>query len=101
MTKRLSRCIHCERGFPDHDGLERHLKDLHMGAPNKEARCCISCGEVTAELEEHAHLKHGIKTAEPRNCRVCKKKFTYIGDRNRHEYTHSTIDCEAVGLVRL
>jgi len=95
------RCIHCDRKVRNREELEAHLQGLHRGSANKPARCCISCGHVTTELEQHVHTVHGIKLAEPRSCRVCKKKFKDFGTRNRHEYTHSTKDCEAVGLVRL
>jgi len=97
----MRRCFHCSQGFKTAVGLEEHLVVVHKGSTNKPARCCISCGEVTAELEEHVHTAHGIKLAEPRNCRVCKKGFSYVGDRNRHEYTHSTAQCEEAGLARL
>jgi len=115
MTKRLSRCIHCGHGFPDRDELERHLKDLHMGAPNKEARCCISCGKVTAELEQHMQDKH-IGPPKLFQCRAmrwrhqknkdprlveCKKEWRTAGDRNKHEFTHTLEECETAGLVRL
>lgn len=95
------RCVHCGNGFGTHRELERHLRDLHMGSPNKIARCCISCGTVTTELEKHMVDKH-LKQQRVFGCRVCEKSFNLPGPRNQHEWTdHTNKECEVVGFKRL
>ena len=111
----MSRCVHCGLGRLTREQLEKHLDDRHMGAVNKEARCCISCGLVTAELEQHMQDKH-IGAPKMFPCRAmkwryrkdkepvlvpCKKKGKTAGGRNKHEFTHTQEECEAAGLVRL
>lgn len=95
------KCVHCHTTFPTSDELDGHLESVHKGSANKVARCCISCGKVTSELDKHVQEAHGLAVPSfP--CRVCSQPFMEAGKRNRHEWKdHNDVECVAYGLVRL
>ncbi|CAM9765918.1 unnamed protein product [Lampetra planeri] len=79
-------CGECNRTFPSHSTLKRHLRSHTSGEHPYECEFCGSCFRDEAILKNHKRLHTGEK---PYECNGCGKKFSLKHQLETHYRVHT------------
>uniref|UniRef100_A0A8C5E5Z5 Zinc finger and BTB domain-containing protein 16-A-like n=1 Tax=Gouania willdenowi TaxID=441366 RepID=A0A8C5E5Z5_GOUWI len=78
-------CSHCDRPFPSHTTLKRHLRS-HTGDHPFECEFCGSCFRDDGTLRGHKRIHTGEK---PYECNGCGKRFSLKHQLETHYRVHT------------
>ncbi|CAL8364569.1 unnamed protein product [Lota lota] len=79
-------CSECNRTFPSHTALKRHLRSHTAGDHPYECEFCGSCFRDESTLKGHKRIHTGEK---PYECNGCGKKFSLKHQLETHYRVHT------------
>uniref|UniRef100_A0A8C6NZS3 Zinc finger and BTB domain containing 16a n=1 Tax=Nothobranchius furzeri TaxID=105023 RepID=A0A8C6NZS3_NOTFU len=79
-------CSECNRTFPSHTALKRHLRSHTAGDHPFECEFCGSCFRDESTLKGHKRIHTGEK---PYECNGCGKKFSLKHQLETHYRVHT------------